>query len=50
MTVPLQTAQVEEDKVVAALLEYQQASYTTTPQIFHIDVAPMVSINKNHAG
>ena len=47
VTVPLQTAQVEEDKVVATLLEYQQASYTTTPHIFHIDVAPMVRINGN---
>ena len=42
VTVPLQTAQVEEDGVISALLPHQQASYNTQPQIFHLDVAPMV--------
>ena len=44
VTVPLQTSHVEEDVVVSALLPYQKASYATNPQIFHIDVAPMVSV------
>ncbi|XP_072028229.1 E3 ubiquitin-protein ligase rnf213-alpha-like [Amphiura filiformis] len=48
VTVPLQTAQVEEDIVVSALLPYQRASYTTTPRIFHLDIAPMVKDGLDH--
>ncbi|XP_072028224.1 E3 ubiquitin-protein ligase rnf213-alpha-like [Amphiura filiformis] len=48
VTMPLQTAQVEEDIVVSALLPYQQASYTTSPRIFHLDVAPMVKDGLDH--
>ncbi|XP_072029083.1 E3 ubiquitin-protein ligase rnf213-alpha-like [Amphiura filiformis] len=48
VTMPLQTAQVEEDIVVSALLPYQQASYTTSPRIFHLDIAPMVKDGLDH--
>ena len=44
ISVPLQQAIVDTDAVVKALLPYQTSSHSTLPQIFHIDVAPMVSL------